>query len=86
MSSFGNNGLFGGLFGHGAADVGDRAWLQAMLDTEAALARALERAGLADPGTGARSRRSRGRIVLTSRNWAARRPAPGIRCPRWCGT
>ena len=53
MSSFGNNSLFGGLFRHGAADVGDRAWLQAMLDTEAALARALERAGLADPGTGA---------------------------------
>ena len=53
MSSFGTNSLFGGLFRHGAADVGDRAWLQAMLDTEAALARALERAGLADPGTGA---------------------------------
>jgi 3-carboxy-cis,cis-muconate cycloisomerase len=53
VSSFGDNGLFGGLFGHGGVDVGDRAWLQAMLDTEAALARALERAGLADPGTGA---------------------------------
>jgi 3-carboxy-cis,cis-muconate cycloisomerase len=52
VSSFGNS-LFGGLFSHGAADVGDQAWLQAMLDTEAALARALERAGLADPGTGA---------------------------------
>ncbi len=53
MSSFGTNSLFGALFRHGAADVGDRAWLQAMLDAEAALARALERAGLADPGTGA---------------------------------
>ena len=53
MSSFGDNSLFGGLFRHGAADVGEHAWLQAMLDTEAALARALERAGLADPGTGA---------------------------------
>ncbi len=31
----------------------DEAWLQAMLDTEAALARAVERAGLAPPGSGA---------------------------------
>ncbi len=53
MSSFGNSGLFSDLFGHGAADVGDLAWLQAMLDTEAALTRALERAGLAAAGTGA---------------------------------
>ena len=34
-------------------DTGDTAWLQAMLDTEAALARALERAGLAAQGAGA---------------------------------
>jgi 3-carboxy-cis,cis-muconate cycloisomerase len=50
-------GLFGGVFARGAArggaDTGDRAWLQAMLDTEAALARALERAGLAPAGAGA---------------------------------
>jgi 3-carboxy-cis,cis-muconate cycloisomerase len=46
-------GLFGGVFGRGAADVSDTAWLQAMLDTEAALARALERAGLAVGGAGA---------------------------------
>ncbi|HEY1915131.1 MAG TPA: lyase family protein [Streptosporangiaceae bacterium] len=46
-------GLFGGVFGRGGADVSDTAWLQAMLDTEAALARALERAGLAAPGAGA---------------------------------
>jgi 3-carboxy-cis,cis-muconate cycloisomerase len=46
-------GLFGGVFGRGGADVSDTAWLQAMLDTEAALARALERAGLAAPGVGA---------------------------------
>ena len=50
-------GLFGGIFGRGAdaggADTSDAAWLQAMLDTEAALARALERAGLAAPGAGA---------------------------------
>jgi len=53
VSESGTQGLFGGLFGRGAAGVGDRDWLQAMLDTEAALARALERAGLADAGAGA---------------------------------
>jgi 3-carboxy-cis,cis-muconate cycloisomerase len=46
-------GLFGGVFGRGSTDTGDDAWLQAMLDTEAALARALERAGLAEAGAGA---------------------------------
>jgi 3-carboxy-cis,cis-muconate cycloisomerase len=46
-------GLFAGLFAHGGVDAGDLAWLRAMLDTEAALARALERAGLAEPGAGA---------------------------------
>ncbi len=40
-------GLFSGVFARGGADTGDRAWLTAMLHTEAALARALERAGLA---------------------------------------
>ncbi|HEV3379571.1 MAG TPA: lyase family protein [Trebonia sp.] len=45
--------LFGGVFGRGGADTSDTAWLQAMLDTEAALARALERAGLAPAGSGA---------------------------------
>ena len=41
-------GLFGGLFARGAVggEVGDRAWLQAMLDAEAALARASAAAGL----------------------------------------
>jgi 3-carboxy-cis,cis-muconate cycloisomerase len=40
--------LLGGVFGRGpvAAEVGDRAFLQAMLDTEAALARASAKAGL----------------------------------------
>jgi 3-carboxy-cis,cis-muconate cycloisomerase len=52
-SSFGRGGLFGGLFDRGAAGTGDEAWLAAMLDTEAALARALERAGLAPAGAGA---------------------------------
>ncbi len=46
-------GLFDGVFGRGQVDTSDRAWLQAMLDTEAALARALEAAGLAAPGAGA---------------------------------
>jgi 3-carboxy-cis,cis-muconate cycloisomerase len=46
-------GLFAGLFDTGGTRTGDGAWLQAMLDTEAALARALERAGLAPDGTGA---------------------------------
>ena len=45
-------GLFSGVFGRGDVDTGNQAWLAAMLDTEAALARALERAGLAPAGTG----------------------------------
>jgi 3-carboxy-cis,cis-muconate cycloisomerase len=49
----GTRGLFGGVFARGAADTGDAAWLQAMLDAEAGLARALERAGLAPAGAGA---------------------------------
>jgi 3-carboxy-cis,cis-muconate cycloisomerase len=46
-------GLFSGVFGRGDVDTGDQAWLAAMLDAEAALARALERAGLAPAGAGA---------------------------------
>jgi 3-carboxy-cis,cis-muconate cycloisomerase len=46
-------GLLAGIFGRGGVDVSDTAWLQAMLDTESALARALERAGLAAAGSGA---------------------------------
>jgi 3-carboxy-cis,cis-muconate cycloisomerase len=53
VNSFSDNGLFGALFGRGAVEVGDAAWLQAMLDTEAALARAAERAGLVPAGSGA---------------------------------
>jgi 3-carboxy-cis,cis-muconate cycloisomerase len=49
----GRGGLFGGLFDRGAAGAGDQEWLRAMLDTEAALARALERAGRAPAGAGA---------------------------------
>jgi 3-carboxy-cis,cis-muconate cycloisomerase len=45
-------GLFGGVFGRGGVEVGDTAWLQAMLEAEAGLARALERAGLTPAGSG----------------------------------
>src|SRR6266702_4231706 len=45
-------GLFGGVFARGGVETGDTAWLQAMLDAEAGLARALERAGLAPAGSG----------------------------------
>jgi 3-carboxy-cis,cis-muconate cycloisomerase len=45
-------GLFGGVFARGGVEAGDTAWLQAMLDTEAALARALEQAGMAPAGAG----------------------------------
>src|ERR1700742_2673747 len=44
--------LFGGVFSRGDAAAGDQAWLRAMLDTDAALARATERAGLAPAGAG----------------------------------
>jgi 3-carboxy-cis,cis-muconate cycloisomerase len=53
VSDCGREGLFDGLFGRGAVGTSDRDWLQAMLDTEAALARAVERAGLAPAGSGA---------------------------------
>ena len=48
-----DTGLFDGVFSRGGAATDSQAWLRAMLDTEAALARALERAGLAPPGAGA---------------------------------
>jgi len=44
--------LFGGVFARGGTDTSDAAWLQAMLDAEAGLARALERAGPPRPGLG----------------------------------
>ena len=52
MSSRGPDGLFSALFAGGRVAVGDEQWLQAILDVEAALARALERAGLAPAGAG----------------------------------
>src|SRR5271165_1363512 len=53
VQSPGRDGLFDSLFGRGAVAVGEHDWLRAMLDTEAALARALEAAGLAAAGAGA---------------------------------
>src|SRR6516225_9085786 len=47
-----NGGLCGCVFARGGADTSDTAWLQAMLDAEAGLARALERAGLTPAGSG----------------------------------
>ena len=44
--------LFGGVFDRGGAGTGDAAWLQALLDAEAGLARAVERAGRAPSGAG----------------------------------
>ena len=49
----GRDGLFSALFDRGGTGPGDQEWLQAMLDAEAALARALESAGQAPPGAGA---------------------------------
>jgi len=46
-------GLFDGVFARGGGVTGDTAWLQALLDAEAGLARALERGGLAPAGSGA---------------------------------
>ncbi len=47
------DGLFGAIFGRGSGGIADTAWLQALLDAEAGLARAVERAGLAPAGAGA---------------------------------
>ena len=46
-------GMFGGVFARGGPVADDAAWLRAMLAAEAALARALEQAGLAPLGAGA---------------------------------
>jgi 3-carboxy-cis,cis-muconate cycloisomerase len=45
-------GLFDPVFGRGDVAAGGDAWLRALLDVEAALVRALERAGLAPAGSG----------------------------------
>jgi 3-carboxy-cis,cis-muconate cycloisomerase len=46
-------GLFDPVFGRGAVSAGGQDWLRALLDVEAGLARALERAGLTPAGSGA---------------------------------
>jgi len=46
-------GLFDPVFGRGEVAAGGEAWLRALLEVEAALARAVERAGLAPAGSGA---------------------------------
>ena len=48
VAAAGGGGLFDGVLARGRvpAEISDRAWLQAMLDAEAALARAQARAGL----------------------------------------
>jgi 3-carboxy-cis,cis-muconate cycloisomerase len=53
VTNSGESALFGALFARGHVDLSDAVWLQAMLDTEAALARAAERAGLVPVGSGA---------------------------------
>jgi 3-carboxy-cis,cis-muconate cycloisomerase len=45
--------MFGGVFRRGPVETGDQAWLRSMLAVEAALARAVERAGLVPAGAGA---------------------------------
>jgi 3-carboxy-cis,cis-muconate cycloisomerase len=45
--------MFGGVFRRGRVETGDQAWLRSMLKVEAALARAVERAGLVPAGAGA---------------------------------
>ena len=53
QSSTDVTGLFDGVFARGRTVAGDGAWLAAMLAAEAALARALERAGVVPAGAGA---------------------------------
>jgi 3-carboxy-cis,cis-muconate cycloisomerase len=77
-----NGGLFGGVFSRGA-DIGDAAWLRAMLEAEAGLARALERAGLAPAGAGAevtRTAAAAGFDIAELRRLAALtgNPVPGL--------
>ena len=57
----GSDGLFAGVFARGGAreEVGDRAWLQGMLDFEAALAHASARAGVLAPARRGRGHRRR---------------------------
>ena len=62
----------------------DRRRLQGMLDFEAALARALARAGVA-PAASRRAHRSRNaaRIILRWSRWRAKQPSPEISRFHW---
>jgi len=66
--------MFGALSGSGDVDLqlSDLAWLQAMLDVEAALARAGARAGLVPAAAAAEIGASRGVAV---RGWISGQPA-----------
>jgi 3-carboxy-cis,cis-muconate cycloisomerase len=72
--------VFGAIFGRGT-DVGDTAWLRAMLDTEAALARALERAGLAVAGAGAAVTAAAHSVRVDTDDLGARAAATGNPVP-----
>ena len=81
-------GLFDGVLARGPVReaVSDRAWLQAMLDVEAALARAqaARRAGHRRRSAEAIAARLPGGGRTTSPRWGARRPRWATRPRRWC--
>ena len=61
-------------------------WLQAMLDAEAALARALESAGQAPAGAGAAvTAAARAADFDAGRDRPPGGARPATRCPRWSG-
>ena len=81
-------GLFDGTFARGGAAlaVSDDAWFRALLDVEAALARAAARVGLV-PTTAADAVTEAARTPAgwTSRRSSRRPRTPGTRCRRWSG-
>ena len=78
-------GLFDAVLARGgvAAQVSDAAWLRALLDAEAALARAGAAAGLVPAEAAARIHAACGPSRTTWRRWAATRPRPATRSCRW---
>ena len=77
-------GMFGGVFMRGGPVADDAAWLRAMLAAEAALARALEAAGLAPAGAGASVTAAASRIgdfniaELSESSALTGNPVPGL--------
>jgi 3-carboxy-cis,cis-muconate cycloisomerase len=77
-------GMFGGVFMRGGPVADDAAWLRAMLAAEAALARALEQAGLAPAGAGASVTAAASRIgdfdiaELSQSSALTGNPVPGL--------